>query len=166
MVSGSNPPFVLWFLFANVAPKWTVPWLPVPPDRHCVGVCCWWWHRLLPWVPGLMSIIWQSLSHVQMSADIITIISPSPHGQGATWHQYQEREKGIGKCLYKSGSKMKYNGLVKQLTKSLSVVSPPINNCLQNVNFHFKKRICASELAWHKGGLSSENCKSKLSNSL
>ena len=89
----------------------------------------------------------------------------------ATWLQYcnQGREKGIGKCLYKSGSKMKYNGLVKQLTKSLSVVSPPINNCLQNVNFHFKKRICASELAWHKGGLSptcSENFKSKFSNSL
>ena len=33
---------------------------------------------------------------------------------------------------------MKDNGLVKQLTKCPSVISPPINNCLQNVNFHFK----------------------------
>ena len=39
---------------------------------------------------------------------------------------------------------MKYNGLVKQLTKSLSVVPTPINNCLQNVNFHLKERICAA----------------------
>lgn len=60
-----------------------------------------------------------------------------------------EREGDWEMRLYKSGSKMKYNGLVKQLTKSLSVVSPPINNCLQNVNFHFKKRICAGDLARH-----------------
>lgn len=110
-------------------------------------------------VPGLMSIIHPAIPVPWCECQQILLPS-CPHGQSqtlATSLQYcnQGREKGIGKCLYKSGSKMKYNGLVKQLTKSLSVVSPPINNCLQNVNFHFKKRICAGEFAWHRGGLSS-----------
>ena len=136
--------------------KWTVPWLPVCLTATVWAVCCW---CGIVYYPGPLP--WSDVHHLTIPVPCADVSRYYYHHEQSTWSECHlapisgEWGKGIGKCLYKSGSKMKYNGLVKQLTKSLSVFSPPINNCLQNVNFHFKKRICASELAWHKGGLSS-----------